>query len=406
MRMRTVLAPVLLASQLFMTGCDKDASQDATPTNPVISGSDADAAGEAPSGTEAGRRSGMGKIGVQLTLNRDFDSSMGMNSGGEKYGMEIQVGNPNENVFEFDTIDMEFTDGVNQKLGKGMFGESGQTLISTKKGNCTVYHYGGAKNEGMPVHEPGDETDVVALPSHRAVSMRSGMTAMLMPTITGRSFTIMNASLCLNGRRLREVYRIVLPPLMKLEYQMKLHSGYKLRMWPERNIPGPSGAFVESTLEKAFQKAFSVASDAVLVGIFPEALTVNSYSAGGIMNVPAVWHYQFWSSGRSFWVSVLDPSAVKDVKHEKLIVPLDREMLKKCIVDVDTVTMMLEEAHAIADKEGYHCSLVAMIIDGKPRPVWDIGYRIGGEKASVMADTGTIVHIEGEAAKEFEVIWN
>lgn len=329
--------------------------------------------------------------------------------GGDEYEAEIEVGNPNPMPFSFDSIEMAFTDGVGRAFGKSPFSSlSGETIKMTKGGDVTIFHYDGKRTPPMKSDDLDDTPSDVVLKSHQAVAIRSSMASSLMPTICGRSFTVVNAQLVSGGKTVSETYRAVLPPIEKIPdgFNTPKGKGFVLRLWPEANIPAPSGIFDQSTLDKAFRKAAEASSGAVLAEISPEIMTVNSYGDDSTMHLPGRWCYRFWSPGHAFSIPQVDSSAVKADTRDKPSVALDKESLKECAVDFDAVTMMLELVGAKPDSEGFRCKLSATAVAGKPRPVWDVGYKLNGKKAYVFADTGQIVYFQNGIFEPFDVIWN
>jgi hypothetical protein len=397
----------------MLTGCDEKSSDNTNAQNsasgkPQIAN---ETSVGAPQVAQAS--SDLAKIGVILLLDRGFESSVGIGGfgggGGYEYEGKIEVGNPHTTPFHFDSIEITFTDGVGGKFNRSAYPLVGETIVLTEKSIFTAYHYDGDKTVASGVRDNPDRTPTdQVLDSHQATRFRMSMAASLMPTICGKSFTMVNARIISGGKPVSEVYRAVLPPLMKIpdEFSSSEESLFELRLWPEANTPLASGVFDPAVIDRAFQKIADVSSNAVLAMITPEMMTVNTYRDESTMHLPAGWRYQFWSPDRSFSVSQVDPSAIKSSTCEKPLVALDKELLKSCVVDIDAVTMMLELVGAKSDDKDFHCRLVAMVVEGKSRPVWDVGYRLNGVKTYVFADTGQIVYEQDGGWKAFDVIWN
>src|ERR1035441_1876261 len=128
-------------------------------------------------------------------------------------------------------------------------------------------------------------------------------------------------------------------------------------------------------------------------------MTVTTYTSGRAVMLPGGWEYDFWSPSKTFSIPRVDPSVVMEERSvDKPLLVLDKSLLKTCLIDADVVGMMLRQgAVSIDDITGasHHFRLIAVEMDGKKRPVWDVDYRVGGKKVYVFADTGEVVYREG-----------
>ena len=358
------------------------------------------------------------KIGLSIKLARGSESSAGsagISSGGNyKYEMEIRVCNLNQAPFRFDSVEIYFTDGLDNEFNNSCC-ESGQTIFLTKDGIGIAHQYGDDKKEEQvdSIGKKNLDPDGFIIPGYRTMKLRSSTTTKLTPTTCGRSITIINAMLCLNGKPVSGLYRAALPPLMKIpdDYRLaKDDGGYKIDLLPASELPASSGIFNPEILDRVFKKATATSPDAELVEVEPEIMTTLSYVHRTARLLPAGWNYKFHSGGKRFSISRVDPSVVSSELSEFPwpIFTIDKKMMATCIVDCDTAVMMLESTNAeCTGKDKTKFSLILAISDFKKRLAWDIGYKIDGKDVFIFADTGQFVYRDHDDFKPFAgIIWN
>ena len=400
----------LLALLLLVAGaCDVDQGSEPQPEKrPAVEGRRTTDSG-LPRSSANSEGEGHGLIGVDLWLCRGFETGWGSASGGYRYEGQMQIGNPNRTPFSFDSISIKYGAGDAMEHPRTL---TGQMIVFGQEGQATYFEYDGK----APVIREQDKPTTVQLKGNGAIRFHFSAAAALVPTLCGRPPTTLSAVLLLGGKEVGQTYRAVLPPLMKLRDEHEAWQGgrfaeekaYHLPMLPVSYLPAPSGALQEERIKGAFARAAAISEQAILAEVRPERMTLTYYTGGGVRLFPGGWSYEFWSPGRSFSVSCVDPAVSRPADvQSKPEHDMDVALLGSCRLDADAVGMVLESLGASLASGQHEYGLTAAIVAGVKRPLWILSYELGGKKVGVLADTGEVVtHHNGAWRIADSVIWN
>ena len=401
-RAKNALLIALIGLSIWL-GCDsKDDSREATPRD----------SGTKDSVTESKReRAQHSPIGIQCWLTRGFDSGWGARGGGYIYSGEMQIGNPNRSPFRFDSLNIEYKSSLIERSPVCLTGQ----LIAFTDGKITVFFRYGHEEVVIPEDE---KPTVQIIEGNRAIRFDFNTSSALIPTICGGEPTTVEATLLLKGKRVSQTYKGVLPPLMKIpdEYRISQkgvsleENKYHMILLPASYLPAPSGVIEKDTVSAVFRKAATISPGTVLVKVRPEIMTLSFYTGGKSRLLPGVWLYHFWSPQSIFSIHAIDPGVAEKSEEKpgaKPEIVVDTQLLESCRLDCDTVALLLEAMNAKPGGKGTSYELIAIMLNRKKRPLWDVSYYANGRRVGVLADTGEIVFKENGSWKlATDVIWN
>lgn len=329
------------------------------------------------------------RIGVYGLFSRSFDSNVAghweTKDRGERYESRLKISNAHGETFSIDSVETLYTNGMGRLFDANSFQTKQRlTFIDREK-----------------------ETPKSLKVAYQGAEFTNSPTAMLNPTVLGKSVTIANVVLWLNGKTIAADYHCVLPPIFQIpnEIWAKTENDFlEIQFLAHDKVPVPSGVFEEKAVEQAFETATATSHDARLVSISPGFALAKSDGSVWLLG----WTYNFSSSRESFSVPVTDLATVTN----RLPLPkkskefLSKDILGSCIVEVNAVEMIFSTIKELK-KDKPKFELLAALDNGKVRPIWDTGYLVKGINAYMFADTGQIVFKDGNSYKPFPgIIWN
>lgn len=205
-----------------------------------------------------------------------------------------------------------------------------------------------------------------------------------------------------------------LPPLSRLPQVNDSAVGLAVPCISTHCLPALSAILENQRLDRVFSTAHDFATDALLLRVVPETVTIYGSSDYGTLHQQDGWRCVFSSESKNsvFSISLQDPSWIdpSNIKsgHQRPSAWLTIHLLSLCQLDARL-------AYLIALQTGCRRSdqmLDAMLLEtaniaGAWRPLWIMPLQYDQKRAGVTADTGEVCLLsESRWNKMKAVIWN